>query len=170
MVGRECLVDLALQVRRVLAHNIPVSFVECGVLGGGASSLIAELLRQAGVADRKVWLFDSFEGLPPPERIDAPAAITYSQNSNSPSYFNNCRASLVEVERIATELGLYTEFVKGWFDQTLPANRDRVGPIALLRIDCVGIRAFGAVWTIFMTKWRRAASSSWTITTPGMVP
>jgi O-methyltransferase len=138
MVGLESLVDLALQVQHVLAHNIPGSFVECGVWRGGASFLIAELLRQAGVTDRKVWLFDSFEGLPPPERIDGPAAIAYSQNTNSPSYFNNCRASLEEVKRIATELGLasYTEFVKGWFDQTLPANRDRVGPIALLRIDC----------------------------------
>ena len=48
------------------------------------------------------------------------------------------RASIEEVLRIATELGLasYTEFVKGWFDQTLPTNRDRIGPIALLRIDC----------------------------------
>lgn len=138
MAGLECLADLALQVQYVLAHNIPGSFVECGVWRGGASFLIAELLRQAEVTDRKVWLFDSFEGLPPPERIDGPAAIAYSQNSNSPLYFNNCRASLEEVERIATELGLasYTEFVKGWFDQTLPANRDRVGPIALLRIDC----------------------------------
>jgi O-methyltransferase len=138
MVGLESLVDLALQVQHVLAHNIPGSFVECGVWRGGASFLIAELLRQAGVADRKVWLFDSFEGLPPPETIDGPAATAYSQNTNSPSYFNNCRASLEEVERIATELGLasYTEFVKGWFDQTLPANRDRVGPTALLRIDC----------------------------------
>src|SRR5262249_55055724 len=37
----------------------------------------------------------------------------------------------------ATELGLssYTQFVKGWFDQTLPVNRQRVGPIAILRID-----------------------------------
>jgi hypothetical protein len=35
------------------------------------------------------------------------------------------------------ELGVegYVEPVKGWFDQSLPAHRDRVGPIALLRID-----------------------------------
>jgi hypothetical protein len=41
------------------------------------------------------------------------------------------------VQRSATALGLtaYTTCVKGWFDQTLPASRDRIGPIALLRID-----------------------------------
>ncbi len=37
----------------------------------------------------------------------------------------------------AAQLGLlgYTEFVKGWFDKTLPATKDRVGAIAVLRID-----------------------------------
>src|SRR5437016_11334268 len=64
--------------------------------------------------------------------------MAYTKNTDSRSYFDNCRASLQEVQRIATELGLasYTEFVKGWFEQTLPTNRDRVGPIAILRIDC----------------------------------
>ena len=138
MVGLGSLVDLALQIQHVFAHKIPGNFVECGVWRGGTSFLMAELLREAGVTDRKVWLFDSFEGLPPPEGIDGLAAMAYTKNTESHSYFDNCRASLEEVQRSATELGLasYTEFVKGWFDQTLPTNRHRVGPIALLRIDC----------------------------------
>ena len=79
MVAEASRVDLALQVKQVLAHNIPGDFVECGVWRGGASFLMGELLRQAGVNDRKVWLFDSFEGLPPPEGIDGPAAVAYSK-------------------------------------------------------------------------------------------
>jgi hypothetical protein len=41
------------------------------------------------------------------------------------------------VQGNATALGLtgYTELVKGWFEDSLPANRQRIGPIALLRID-----------------------------------
>ncbi len=137
MVSMESLVDLARQVRAVVTSGIPGDFVECGVWRGGASFLMADLLRQAGVRDRKVWLFDSFEGLPPPEEIDGTAAMAYAKNTDSPEYFDNCRVSLEEVQRSATELGLtsYTEFIKGWFDQTLPATRDRIGPIALLRID-----------------------------------
>jgi O-methyltransferase len=137
MVPRESLIDLACQVRAVVASGIRGHFVECGVWRGGASFLMAELLRQAGVRDRKVWLFDSFEGLPPPEEIDGPAAMEYTKNTESPSYFDNCSASLEEVQRTAMELELasYTELVKGWFEQTLPAYRDRVGPIAILRID-----------------------------------
>lgn len=138
MVGVESLVDLSLQVQQVLACNIPGNFVECGVWRGGASFLIAELLRQAGVTDRKVWLFDSFEGLPPPQEIDGPAALAFTKNTTTPSYHDNCRASFEEVQRAATELGLasYTEFVKGWFDVSLPNYRGRIGTIALLRIDC----------------------------------
>lgn len=137
MVPTESLVDLARQVRAVVTSDIPGDFVECGVWRGGASFLMADLLRQAGVRGRKVWLCDSFEGLPPPEEIDGPAAMKYVQNTDSPFYFDNCSASVEEVQGTATGLGLtsYTEFVKGWFEQTLPANRDRIGPIAILRID-----------------------------------
>jgi len=137
MVSKDSLVDLARQVRAVLAYDISGDFVECGVWRGGAAFLMADLLRQAKARDRKVWLFDSFEGLPPPEEIDGPVAVEYAKNTDKPFYFDNCSALLEEVRRSAAELGLssYTEFVKGWFDQTLPANRDRIGPIAILRID-----------------------------------
>ncbi|HEY8370770.1 MAG TPA: TylF/MycF/NovP-related O-methyltransferase [Thermodesulfobacteriota bacterium] len=137
MVPEDWLVDLARQVRAVLTQGIPGHLVECGVWRGGAAFLMADLLRQAGVRDRKVWLLDSFEGLPPPEEIDGPHARRYARDTASRWYFDNCRASLEEVRRTAEDLGLapYTEFVKGWFDQTLPTARERIGPIALLRID-----------------------------------
>ena len=138
MFPRECLVELAWQVRACLEENVPGAFVECGVWRGGTSFLMAHLLQQAGVSDRKVWLLDSFEGIQPPEHIDGPAALKWSEDTNSPFYYDNFRVSVEEVRRSANELGLgaHTEFVKGWFDQTIPANRDRIGQIAILRIDC----------------------------------
>jgi hypothetical protein len=138
MITTESLMDLAFQVEHVLTQDIPGDFVECGVWRGGASFLMAELLQRAGATDRKVWLFDSFDGLPPPTQIDGPAAIHYTEHTDSPSYFDNCRASLDDVRRAAADLGVtsHTEFVKGWFDQTLSTARARIGPIALLRIDC----------------------------------
>jgi O-methyltransferase len=137
MVPAESLIDLARLVRTVLMYNIPGDFVECGVWRGGASFLVADLLRQAGVQDRKVWLFDSFEGLPPPQEIDGPEALAYARSTDDPWYHDSCRASLENVQQTATELGLssYAQFIKGWFDQTLPVNRQRIGPIAVLRID-----------------------------------
>jgi O-methyltransferase len=137
MVPAEALVDLAWQVCAVLDAGLPGDFVECGVWRGGAAFLMADLLRQAGIRDRRVWLFDSFEGLPAPEAIDGPAAMAYTRNTRAPWYLDNCRASLEGVRETAVRLGLhaYTEFVKGWFEKTLPANRRRLARIAILRID-----------------------------------
>src|SRR5712664_621658 len=137
MVPEPALSGLAQQLQDVLREGIQGDFVECGVWRGGASFLMADLLRRAGVKHRKVWLCDSFEGLPPPEPIDGPLALRYAQSPNSPWYLDNCSASLEEVQASAKALGLagYVEFVKGWFNESLPIARDRIGPIALLRID-----------------------------------
>ncbi len=97
MVPEESLLDLAHQVHAVLAYDIPGDFVECGIWRGGSSFLMADLLRWTGVRGRKVWLFDSFEGLPAPEEIDGPAAMAYAESTDSPGYFDNCHVSLEEV-------------------------------------------------------------------------
>src|SRR5262245_60554295 len=86
LVPRECLVDLALQVQATFEYQIPGAFVECGVWRGGASFLVAELLRQARARGRRVWMFDSFEGIPPPEQIDGPKALDWATNKDGPWY------------------------------------------------------------------------------------
>lgn len=137
MVTTDLLAELALQVQALLDYGVRGDLVECGVWRGGSSFLMAEVLRQVDVSDRTVWLFDSFEGLPPPADVDGAAALEYASQVQSGEHFDNCRVALEEVERTAAELGLarHTRFVKGWFEDTLPANRARVGCIALLRID-----------------------------------
>lgn len=134
---RDALVDLVRLVRAVVAFNIPGALVECGCWRGGAGLLMAHALREAGVRDRKVWLFDSFEGLPPPQDLDGAAALEYAADAENPDNFQNCRAAFEELQQTIRDFGLadYTECVKGWFDQTLPAHRHQIGPIAILRID-----------------------------------
>jgi O-methyltransferase len=136
MQGRGELVTLGSHVRQVLEANVPGDFVECGVWRGGCSFLMADLLRRAR-SDRRVRLFDSFEGLPEPDEIDGTAAVEWAENKDPENYFDNCRATLENVQEAAVALGLAdrTRMVKGWFDDTLLVNRDAIGPIALLRID-----------------------------------
>jgi O-methyltransferase len=131
------LLQLARNVTDVLDRGIPGAFVECGVWRGGASFLMADLVRRRGAGGRTVWMFDSFEGLPPTTELDGRAASEYQAAPDEPEYFDNCSASLEEVQAAARRLGLesHVEIVKGWFDQSLPAHRDRIGQIALLRID-----------------------------------
>src|SRR5688572_12988550 len=119
MVPHAALVDLARQTRVVLEQDIPGALVECGAWRGGASFLMALILRQAGARDRKVWMFDSFEGIQPPEEIDGPAAKAWAKNTDGPMYFDNLKAPIEDVRRAAADLDVSetVEPVKGWFDK-----------------------------------------------------
>jgi hypothetical protein len=136
MVPGRCLVILGHQVDELLKARVDGAFVECGVWRGGAAFVIADRLRRAK-SDRLVWMFDSFEGLPAPTEADGTAALAYAKNTANPAYYDNCSASIEEVEASAKRLKLTDQvrLVKGWFDDTLPATRERIGPIAMLRID-----------------------------------
>ncbi len=132
------LVHLARVVDEVLRKGVPGDFIECGTWRGGASFLMADRLRRAGVSGRRVWLCDSFEGHRPPQAIDGAAALSYADDTGSPYYHDNCRVDVDDVRDSARRLGLepWTRIVKGWFDATLPVVRADIGAIAILRIDC----------------------------------
>lgn len=137
MVAPASLVALGEQVIEVLDQKIPGDLVECGVWKGGSSFLMADILRRRGVRDRKVWMFDSFEGLPPPSELDGEKALEYTSDPTDPHYFDNCAANMAEVEQSASHLGLtpWVQLVQGWFEESLPVTKDRIGAIALLRLD-----------------------------------
>ena len=115
------------------AHHVPGCVVECGVWRGG---MIAGLAATLGF-DRRYFLFDSFEGLPPARKIDGEAALAYQRETSSAEYRDNCRAEMTyamqAMRRIEGGAPSY-RIVKGWFTPELLAIVDE--PIALLRIDC----------------------------------
>src|SRR5260370_32057186 len=78
-VSTDALVDIANLVRVILTRKVPGAVVECGAWRGGTAFFMAELLKQAGVRDRRVWLLDSFQGQPPVEGIDGGGAIPHGR-------------------------------------------------------------------------------------------
>src|SRR3974377_874615 len=56
-------------VRHVVEQKVPGDIVECGTAKGGRAALIALALQAMGER-RKLWLFDTFEGLPAPTAND----------------------------------------------------------------------------------------------------
>ncbi len=127
--------------RRVERDGVSGAYVECGVWRGGAAALLALLARREGKG-RRTHLFDSFQGLPSPtvhdgalegpgpkgvgERTDLEPVGLYVATREDVSQF------LFEALRLDPGRVLLHE---GWFQHTLPALRDAVKPIALLRID-----------------------------------
>jgi O-methyltransferase len=81
-------------------------------------------------------MFDSYEGLPDPGPSDGTRAQGF-RTLPAAETFDNCTASLADVEAGARTLGVrhLVRPVKGWFADTLPLHRDQIGPIALLRLD-----------------------------------
>lgn len=132
MIGLERLDNLAFCVRRVLADGIPGDLVETGVWRGGACIFMMGVLRACGDLEKKVWLCDSFEGLPRPASASSPdsAGVPFWE-------FPELAVSDREVVGNFEKYGLWDEervrIVKGWFSETLP--NAPIDEIALLRLD-----------------------------------
>jgi len=138
-------------VRHVAGEGVSGAFVECGTYKGGASAyaLLSLMRNERGKLARPYWGFDSFEGMPKPSKRDGSYAVRWMQ-SNDPDQVSNAdvsgdlvgsavnRADYDSCLRYLRATG-YPEdkinLVRGWFQETLPVNRTRIGPIAILRMD-----------------------------------
>lgn len=109
---------------RVSAQRIDGAFVECGSCNGGTGAILAHV---AARDRRRVFLFDSFEGLPQPSPQDGERAK---------AWVGQCLGQEDLVREVLARSGARLNdvaIVKGWFDNTLrPAE---TGPIALLHLD-----------------------------------
>lgn len=129
-------------VRYIAAANIPGDVVECGVWRGGSSMAAALMLLETGLADRRLWLFDTFEGMPKPTDKDVswegtPAIGRWSrERAGDEDGSNWLRVDIEEVRANLRGTG-YAEdrliLTKGLVQDTLPSAE--VGRIALLRLD-----------------------------------
>ena len=126
--------------KQLLDQNVPGSFVECGVWKGGSSAIMALAIKNSG-QERHLHLFDSFEGLPEPTEKDGEEAAAYSggRNQGKLTTVNQCQAGLDGVRHlILGEIKVPQElahFHAGWFQNTVPIDAGKLGPIALLRLD-----------------------------------
>lgn len=122
----------------VIAGAIPGDFVECGVAQGGCSALMATVAKM-DPGRRKMWLFDSFQGIPDPTADDFDDVKDVTGEHIRPLVRGSCLGTKSRVESVLfSKFGLNRDsvyLVEGWFQDTLPVYRDRIGPIAVLRID-----------------------------------
>ena len=130
MIGRRRLDNLQQCIETVLEDGIPGDFMETGIWRGGACIFMRGVLMAYGVTDRIVWAADSFEGVPPPTRLED-AGFDISRN-----VLPVLAVTLDEVEELFRRYGLLdrnVKFLKGWFKDTLPAapiERRRTGSCA----------------------------------------
>lgn len=131
MIGLKRLDNLQFCVETVIRDGVPGDLIETGVWRGGACIFMRAILAAHAVRDRKVFVADSFEGLPKPD------ADTYPLDRGDTHYRK--RHLAVSQENVAknfAKYGLLDEqvvFLKGWFKDTLPSAPIR--ELAVLRLD-----------------------------------
>tara|TARA_B110000908_G_scaffold131278_1_gene154498 strand:- start:3659 stop:4519 length:861 start_codon:yes stop_codon:yes gene_type:complete len=124
-------------ISRIENKKIPGVIVECGVAQGGTAAMMALSSRALGDQNRDFWFFDSYEGLPEPTAEDY-------QDGEAGDYVGvlvegSCLGTIEQVsELFFDKLNLPKDkitLVKGWFQDTVPSHKDKVGKIAVLRLD-----------------------------------
>ncbi|HEY1740692.1 MAG TPA: TylF/MycF/NovP-related O-methyltransferase [Acidimicrobiia bacterium] len=129
-----------------VAREVPGAFAECGVWRGGSVLAMVLKLRELGVADRAIHLYDTFEGMTEPTLHDtsafsAPALDTWSEARApgevawnalfDPDVFNE--DAVFELLVDTGYPGEQIHMVKGRVEETLPSEAPE--QLALIRLD-----------------------------------
>jgi O-methyltransferase len=118
-------------VTDVLRRRIPGDLIETGVWRGGASIFMRGILKAYSDRARKVWVADSFQGLPMPNAERYPA--------DRDSTWHKVDFLKVDLETVKDNFARYgllddqVEFLPGWFKDTLPTAK--IHRLAVMRLD-----------------------------------
>jgi len=131
MVGSVRINNVEECMRCVIEAGVPGDVIEAGVWRGGTTIFMRGILRAYGITDRKVYVADSFEGVPPPNIARYPADEGLDLHA-----WPGLAVSVEEVRANFDRYGLLDDqvvFVEGWFRETLPRLRDHTWSV--LRLD-----------------------------------
>ena len=130
MIGRRRLRNFRTAIETIITDRIPGHILEAGVWRGGASIYARGVLRALGDNSRKVYVADSFEGLPKPDpRYPADQGDQHWE-------IDFLKASLEEVKANFSAYDLLDEqvvFVEGFFEETL--SNIAIDSLSVLRLD-----------------------------------
>ena len=141
MTSPERLLALCDAIQYIVDQDLPGDIVECGVWRGGSMMAAASTLLQAGDASRRLWLFDTFDGMSEPDAADIdlagnPATRLLSEQDKQDAMSIWCRSPLDEVKSNLASTGYpdgQMEFVAGKVEETIPGKIPET--ISCLRLD-----------------------------------
>jgi hypothetical protein len=138
--GAEAAWALYQSIDYIVRNRIPGDIVECGVWSGGSVLLAALALMHFSDTSRRIYLYDTFAGMPRPDAIDArwdglPALPTWERFQQEGRSW--CFGGGQDHVRNVVYSSGYPEdkfvFVEGRVEDTLPTTRPE--RISLLRLD-----------------------------------
>jgi O-methyltransferase len=130
MIGSARLANVLQCCVSAVHERVPGDFIETGVWRGGATILMRGVLEAMGDLGRRVWVADSFEGLPVPDaQFPADDGLDWSDVGVLKVDADTVRANF-------SRYGLLDDrvvFLEGWFADTLPTAP--IDSLAVLRLD-----------------------------------
>ena len=130
MIGMKRLNNLQMAVETVIKEGIEGDLIETGVWRGGACILMRAILAAYGIENRRVFVADSFEGLPKPD------GSTPADKGDRHHVQDFLAVSKEQVAENFDKYGLLDDkviFLKGWFKDTLPTAPFE--KLAVIRLD-----------------------------------
>lgn len=131
MLGEHKLNTLRYCVEDCLENNIDGDIIETGVWKGGATIYFSGILMANSSTGKKVFVADSFAGLPPPDETKWPQDKGDTHHTR-----NDLAISLEEVKANFARFSLLLDnviFVKGFFEDSLKSAG--IEKLSVLRLD-----------------------------------
>ncbi len=123
----------------VIKNKIPGDIVECGVWKGGSMMLTSLILLKSNEINRKIYLYDTYEGMSKPTDHDVSFDNIKAQNNKNKFKKEKIQwvfAPLEEVKQNLYSTGYPKEnliFIKGKVENTIPGTIPN--KISILRLD-----------------------------------
>jgi len=131
MIGLKRLDNLQYCIEKVIEDKIEGDLIETGVWRGGACIFMRAVLAAYGIKNRRVFVADSFRGLPKPDPLRYPAdkgdwlySAPYLRVSKNEVMNNFKKYDLLDEQVV---------FLEGWFKDTLQDKN--IEKLALIRLD-----------------------------------
>lgn len=128
LIGYRRMDNVRYCMEQIVKQGIEGDFMECGVWRGGATIFMNGFVKYSGI-ERKVFVADSFQGLPAPS---AQYPADKDMNLHNNTYLN---VSLETVQEYFSRYDLLTDnvvFIKGFFEAV---DFHEVEKLAMLRLD-----------------------------------
>ena len=129
---------------KMILENIEGDFVECGVAAGAQIAAMQYAIQQ-NCSNKRVFAFDSFEGIPMAGEFDTEQAgigeITHDKFAPIEQRLVSSGITVHSLDNVVDNfkhIGVSSNnvvFVKGWFQHTLPTIKGEIEKISLLRLD-----------------------------------
>lgn len=135
LLSEERLLSLYSLAKQICLKDIPGNFAECGVCRGGSTALLAIVIKRYSLRLRRVYAFDTFEGMPDPIEIDKSNGIPANQTGFGSGTLKAPIAENLDIICQSLNVRELVVPVLGLFSQTLPEYKSQVGELAFLHAD-----------------------------------